>query len=468
MEMQHRQQLNLEQKLSQSPQMIQAMQVLQLNLPELLDFLTAEIEENPFLDSESPLEQTEKTPTDSDNRDDSDLSEYDTNTNLLESAPNRSIKDKYSENDYDLLQNVEAPDRPTNESLLSELRARDLPTSTVKCAEHILQSLNERGFLEDTIESFSETIAMRAEEVQRTLEIIREISHPALGALNLQECFLLQLDALGAEDTVTRRIIKNHFESLLANRIPQIAKAEEVSLDEVKESIKSLALFDLRPWPAEQATKSGIIVPDIKIEFEDQDSEPVISLISNYFPDIRLSEHAHKALANAKKNERLHAYLLKKIQKARFLIDAIQQRQQTILSISKVLARRQRSYLKMGKEYLNPLIMQEVADEIGIHISTVSRAIRGKYATTPQGIIALKSLFSGGQETTRGKKRTKASIQHRIEVIIEAEDKAHPLSDEEIARILKERDGTSVARRTVTKYRKQLQIPTSSIRKNYN
>jgi len=303
---------------------------------------------------------------------------------------------------------------------------------------------------------------------EEALEMIREISHTALGAVDLRECFLLQLEALEDDNDDVRVILTNHFDDLLANRIPQIAKAEGLSVEAVRQAISVLALFDLRPFSAFSIDTNGVISPDVKIEMDDDPTkEPVVSLVTDYIPDISLSEIAHQALTNAKSNKKLHAHLLRKIDKARGCIDAIQQRRRTVLGITNVLAKKQSMFLRLGKQYLSPLIMQEVADAVGVHISTVSRAIRGKYAHTPQGVISLKSMFSGGQKTSKGTTRTRSSIQQRIEDIVAAEDKAHPFSDEEILRILRERDGTIVARRTITKYRKLLNIPASSIRRQH-
>jgi RNA polymerase sigma-54 factor len=473
--MEYNQHLNLEQRLTQSPLMIQSMHILQLNSTELLDFLTAELEDNPFLevDADKPADDDENSSdensSDDDSRDDSDLSEYDTVGNLLESAPNVRERSQAETNDYDFIQNTAAPDQPSVDEILSELRTRDVRVEHVRAAEIILAFLDDKGFLVDGIGELAEMTGLDFTILEEALELIREISHPALGAVNLRECFLLQLNALEEDHFDARIILTNHFDDLLANRIPQIAKAESMTVDDVRHGISVLSLFDLRPFAAWSIDTNGVISPDVKIELDDDPTkDPIVSLVTDYLPDISLSNAAHQALQDAKSNKKLHAHLLRKIDIARGCIDAIQQRRRTVLDISGVLAKKQAMFLRLGKQYLSPLIMQDVADEVGVHISTVSRAIRGKYAHTPQGVISLKSLFSGGQKTSKGTSRTRSSIQQRIEDIISAEDKAHPFSDEEILRILRERDGTTVARRTVTKYRKLLNIPASSIRRQHS
>jgi RNA polymerase sigma-54 factor len=469
--MEYNQHLNLEQRLTQSPLMIQAMHILQLNSAELLDFITAELEENPFLevDGDQPSPESDSNESDADQRNDADLTEYDTTVNLLEAAPNTREKSQAESSDYDFIQNTAAPDQPSADEILSELRTRDVSIEHIRGAEIILTFLDDRGFLVDGISELAEMTGIYYSVLEHSLKLSREISHPALGAVDLRECFLLQLDELEEEHADARIILTNHFDDLLANRLPQIAKAENMTIDEVRSGISVLSLFDLRPFAAYTLDTNGVICPDVKIELDDgANQEPRVSLVTDYLPQITLSEAAHQALQDAKSNKKLHAHLLRKIDKARGCIDAIQQRRRTILNISNVLAKKQIMFLKLGNKYLSPLIMQEVAGEVGVHISTVSRAIRGKYAHTPQGVIPLKSLFSGGQKTSKGASRTRSSIQQRIGDIINAEDKAHPFSDEEVLRILKERDGVSVARRTITKYRKLLDIPSSSIRRRHS
>jgi RNA polymerase sigma-54 factor len=208
------------------------------------------------------------------------------------------------------------------------------------------------------------------------------------------------------------------------------------------------------------------IQPDVLIS-QNERGEYEVSLTRDGLPDLRLSKNAQLALEKARNDKRLHSFLLKKIERARWFLDAVGQRRETLLKISKVLVQRQREFLDYGMEKLKPLKMQEVADLVSVHISTVSRATRGKWAQTPQGILPLKDFFSGGQANTDGGSTSRIAIQKRIQQIVSAEDKTAPLSDEEIIKILKNRDGIKVARRTVTKYRKSLDIPSSTMRRNF-
>lgn len=479
MRLEYTQNLKLEQRLSQSPQMIQAMQILQLTAPELLDRIAAELEDNPFLETSESAESSEKREQAEAEGDDNGEVEHEPDPvdiesigNLLEAAPVSRGTRSREDSDYDMVQHVAAPDLHTEDSVLAELRIRDMDAEVVRNAELIFRFLDPRGFLPDGLEEVAEVSHKPLRELSKALDLVREVSHPAIGAKDLAECFLLQLDALelvedfGEDHYIARKILVDYFDDLLANRIPQIAKAEDLSLQDVRHAIEILALFDSRPLGEFETDYNRLIHPDVLVTEDGQGSFKV-RLVRDGMPEVHLSRSAQEALDQAKGDKRLHAFLLKKIEKARWFLDAVNQRRQTLMRISEELVARQRDFLAYGPERMAPLKMQEVADVIGVHISTVSRAIRGKYAQTPQGILALKSFFSGGQSTSKGGARSRVAIQERIKEIVGAEDKAHPLSDEEIVGILRERDGTKVARRTVTKYRQAMEIPSSTMRRSY-
>jgi RNA polymerase sigma-54 factor len=475
MRLEYTQDLKLEQRLQQSPQMIQAMQILQLTTPELLDRIEAELQENPFLetatadaaeDDGDPEPRTAAEPAETvESAESSDLDDFARLDNLLESAPWRPPA-RTREDGSDALQDLAAPELDNAEDALAELRMRDADPELVRNAELILAFLDERGFLPDGLEEVAELTGVRIEELTAALRELRTLVHPAVGAPNLRECFLLQWQALPDADPLARTILEKHFDELLANRLPQIAKAEGVGLEEVRHAIEVLSLFDSRPLRTPGAAEVRALFPDVVIE-EGPTGDFEVRLVRDGLPEVRLTRKAHEILDHAKDDKRLHEFLLRKIERARWFLDAVQQRRETLLKIARVLARRQEDFLRWGPERLAPLRMQEVADEVHVHISTVSRAIRGKSAQTPQGILTLKSFFSGGQRTARGGTRSRVAIQERIKEIVQAEDPAHPLSDEEIVRILRDRDGTRVARRTVTKYRIELGIPSSPLRRAY-
>lgn len=501
----------MEQRLVQSPQMIQAMQILQLTTHELLHRIEAELEENPFLESsasaDSPITQTREIadgaePTadvaaeagesgSADSPDDSTFEDaslgelpgedtpadehpsaedvFDMDEPLLEAfrgeGPSGRGAGAGGEEEFDALQNVAAPEMGGTGNILSELRVDDIDSSEIEHADLLLRNLDERGFLVHGLQPFSELTGVPIAELELALEDLRKVSHPALGATDLRECYLLQLEALPGVHRNAELLVRDHFDELLANKLPQIAEAMKLDMAGLHEVIEEISHLDSRPLTDYVPDHAITISPDVIVELIGEEYQ--VRLVREGLPELRLSEAARDALEKAKTDKKLHVYLMKKLERARWFLDAVNHRRESLLKIATAIVQRQREFLDYGPQRLRPLKMQEIADAVGVHISTISRAIRGKFAQTPQGILPLKAFFSGGQSTSRGGQRSRVAIQERIKDIVDAEDSRSPLSDEEIARILRERDGIKVARRTVTKYRKAMEIPSSTMRKSY-
>ncbi len=471
MRLEYRQDQRMEQRLLQSPQMIQAMQILQLTTPELLERIETELEDNPFLatapgESEDGEGAAETSPSDSEAGEDGEELPELPDIRWLEGMRGGSGRSRDGEASFDPVQALAAPEELSIDSILAELRVAEVEEPVLRAAEAILSALDERGFLPEGLEPLAEEEELPLDVLEEALQRLRQAAHPALGARDLQEGYLLQLEALPERQPVAEALVREHFGDLLANRMPQIAKALGVSLTEVREALAVLGGLDSRPLADLEPDHNMPIVPDVLIE-PDEDGGYRVELARDGLPELRLSPQAREALEKARSDRRLYEFLLKKIERARWFLDAVEQRRQTLRRICEALVKHQREFLDYGPEKLRPLKMQEIADEVGVHISTVSRAIRGKYAQTPQGILPLKGFFSGGQRTSGGGQRSRVSIQERVREIVEAEDKRSPLSDEEIVRILRERDGVKVARRTVTKYRLAMGIPSSNLRRSY-
>ncbi|HEX9793759.1 MAG TPA: RNA polymerase factor sigma-54, partial [Planctomycetota bacterium] len=368
--------------------------------------------------------------------------------------------------DFDPVQQLAAPDPHSIDSILGELRVGAALPGQLDLAELILVSLDPRGFLPEGTTTLAAEAGVDHAELLAVIEQLRQVAHPALAAQDLRECFLLQLRALPERRPLPEAIVESHFADLLANRLPQIAKALEVPLGEIRVALEVLSTLDYRPLAELEPDDSMRILPDVLLE-TNEDGGYDVNLARDGLPELSLTRGAREALEKAKGNKRLYEHLVKKIERARWFLDAVNQRRVTLSRITQALVGRQREFLDYGPERLRPLKMQEIADEVGVHISTVSRAIRGKYAQTPQGILPLKGFFSGGQRTASGGERSRVSIQQRIREIVDAEDKGAPLSDEEVVRILRDRDGVKVARRTVTKYRLAMNIPSSNLRRSH-
>jgi RNA polymerase sigma-54 factor len=304
-----------------------------------------------------------------------------------------------------------------------------------------------------------------AEEVARVLDRIRSISHPALGARDLKESLLLQIAAHALENPLLVAIVENHLEDLEQNRLPRIAKATGKPMEAVKHAVELLKTLDPHPGAGYGDAQVQRITPDVIVEEEDGEYE--VRLERQRIPRLSLSPAYREFLRQAQKGDGVREWVKKRVESARWFIEAVHQRQSTLLKIAESIFKRQRTFLERGVPGFQPLRMQEVADEVGVHISTVSRAVAGKYAQTPRGIFPLKYFFAGGTQKATGEVASQVSIKQRIADLVGAEDPDKPLSDDELAKLLEEKDHVRIARRTVTKYRKALSIPSSNQRRKF-
>lgn len=495
----------LEQRLLQSPQMIQAMQILQLPSLDLEERIQQELVENPFLELEEGAgegaDAGEKEGLDARAVQDESATlsreekrEERAVENILEEferyerdfGDGRLSRERGGEDgDRKLEAMANTPDVEKNlaEVLVEELAILDLDERRRSLAEYLLYSLDERGYLPQSLEDVAldcmrpeepgeEPLVgpneppVTAEELASILSEIRGIAHPALGARDLRECLTLQLEALGhAPDGLLAKIVAEHLDDVRENRLPRIAKETGKTLEEVKEALEALKTLEPNPGAGFGETRADVIVPDVIVE--EVDGEYVVRLERSTAPRLRLSNAYREYLKDAQKGDGVREWVKQRLESAKWFLDALQQRQSTLERIANVIFERQKAFLDRGVEGLKPLRMQEVADEVGVHISTVSRAVSGKYAQTPRGIFALKYFFIGGTQTESGDVQSQTSIKQRIAELVSAEDPKNPLSDEDLASKLEELAHVKIARRTVTKYRKSLSIPSSSQRKQF-
>jgi len=542
----------LEQRLVQSPQMIQAMQILQLSRLDLLDRIQAELVENPFLEvedakDEAPGEAAVEVPEGTEaaagevppgelgtadgvpGRDEPDRPEperVETGDDRLVEELERLESESYDgwsrkpsdgeEGDRKLeaMANTPAGEKTLAEALLEEFSFLELDARTRTIAEYIVYSLDDRGYLTQSLEEIAieveaeeqgasaegpsaarhvdastngavavhaqaevageagaagaaeiERSPVTAEEVAQVLERIRSISHPALGARDLKECLRLQISAHAFENPLLAAIVENHLEDLEQNRLPRIAKSTGQPIEAVKYAVELLKTLDPNPGAGYGDAQVATITPDVLVE--EVDGEYEVRLERQRIPRLSLSPAYREFLRQAKKGDGVREWVKKRVESARWFIEAVHQRQSTLLMIAEAIFRRQKSFLERGVPGFQPLRMQEVADEVGVHISTVSRAVAGKYAQTPRGIFPLKYFFAGGTAKATGEVTSQVSIKQRVADLIAAEDPDRPLSDDELAKLLEEKDHVKIARRTVTKYRKALSLPSSNQRRKF-
>jgi RNA polymerase sigma-54 factor len=301
-------------------------------------------------------------------------------------------------------------------------------------------------------------------QAEEALRVVQSLEPPGVGARTLQECLLLQLDKRQADYEFLRKLITEHFDDVLRNRYPQVAKAMECSIDELKEAVEKIGKLNPIPGTLFPESAPPHVIPDLRVD--DVDGEFVVTLEDSWLPSLRICAYYAERLQRKDLDQKTREYLQKKLQSAQGLIAAIEQRRSTVYNVATEIMKVQKSFIEKGDMYLAPLKMQDVADKVGVHVSTVSRAISEKYVQTPQGIYSLKHFFTGGVAKQDGEVESWEVVRQKLQQIIDTEDKSNPLNDEDIAAELK-KQGIDIARRTVTKYRKGLKIPSSRMRKQY-
>lgn len=465
----------MEQRLAQSPQMIQAMQILQLSSLDLQERIEQELMENPFLeeaepegreDEAGPAEQAGEATTDETAGLENMLEELERYERDFGDGRARIRDSDDGDRKLEAMQNTPAGYHSLAEALIEQLVLLDLDARQRELAEYLIYSLNHRGYLAEPLEEIAvqcEVEDVTAEELEEILLQIRDVTHPALGAHDLRECLLLQLHSHHIDAPLVRELIQDHLEDITANRLPRIAKATGRDIEEIKDAIHAISTLD--PYPGQEygGSPATVITPDVVVE--EIEGRYEVRLTRQHLPELSVSPSYRKLLQQTTRGDEVQQWVKKRLESARWFIDAVKQRQNTMLKIAMVIFEHQRDFLDKGVPALKPLRMQEVADEAGVHISTVSRAVSGKYAQTPRGIHPLKYFFTSGTAKSSGEVASQVSIKYRIREIVDEEDSKSPYSDDQIAELLEQKEGIKIARRTVTKYRKALSIPASSHRR---
>jgi len=462
MAMQLRQNLNLrmEQRLKLTPQMIQSIEILLLSQMALEERIMNEVESNPVLEivDEAPAEPPE-------GRDATDFAESPSERDL-DRMPLSDRKQRLNEDGPDKMAALEsAPERGPSlaDHVVDQLRFVDMGDHVRELSHELAWSLDHRGYL---VASLPELVAEEdLEAAEEALEHIRRCDPAGLGARNLADCLLLQLGREAGDNSFEERLISDHLDDLLRNRLPVIAQAMGVDVERVQEGLEVISHLDPKPGLPYAAGENSIVIPDVTVECDEQTHEWIVSVPDSRLPKVRVNESYHQLLEGGGADPKEKAYLKEKLGAARFIIDAVAQRKRTLLKIVSEIIKHQKAFLEQGVEQLRPLMRQDIADKIGMHVATVSRAVKDKYIQTPSGIIPLANFFSGGIATQDGSEaESSKSVKLRIGKMITGEDKRNPLSDQEIADQLA-KDGLDISRRTVTKYRIAEGVPSTRQRR---
>ena len=468
-----RQQLKLAQKLVMTPQLRQAIKLLQLNRLELTDALQAEMEQNPLLEEAVDTPESPTNPESLSAEEVKDTAEDTTTSQVAGDGPASvaevNWEDYTNSFDSDLSFSRETPpaDAPSQFDFISatpglnsylqwQLTHLDLNELDARISEFIVGNLDGHGFFKADIADIQKTFHCSTEEAEGVLRLVQSLDPPGIAARDIRESLLLQLERKGLEDSLAYRIVDEHLSQLQTRNYGMIARQTGVTARKVQTAVN--VITSLIPYPGNEFSneQTNYVVPDVYVyKFDD---EFVIQLNNDGLPRLQLSDKYQKLLKEKKTlNPESTSYLQEKKRSAEWFIKSIQQRQRTIYKVMESLLKFQRDFFEKGPGYLKPLILHDVADDIGMHESTVSRVTSNKYVHTPQGIYELKYFFSTAVATTNGDTVAAEAIKNRIRQIIRNEDPAKPLSDNKISELLKQ-EGIKVARRTVAKYRDQLKI----------
>jgi RNA polymerase sigma-54 factor len=353
-----------------------------------------------------------------------------------------------------------------HEHLLGQLRLSPRDPSALEIGEYLIGSLDERGFLSGSLEEIAEISGYSLEDLQRVLALIHTFEPAGVGARDHRECLLLQLKAREEEDTLACQIVRDHYEDMLRNRHHDIARKLGVTDEEVQLAKDHLALLNLSPGSQFSGEEPKYVYPDLVVERVADKYE--VYLNDRNVPRLRISPAYESVLRTGRERggDGTREYIEGKLNSARWLIQTIEQRRKTMIKVMRCIVDVQREFFERGVSHLRPLTLRQIADRIGMHESTVSRVTSGKYVQTPRGVFELKYFFSSAISREDGEEISAMSAKDIIAQLIQEEDKRNPLSDQKIADILGDR-GVKIARRTVAKYREQLEIPTARYRKRY-
>jgi RNA polymerase sigma-54 factor len=334
-------------------------------------------------------------------------------------------------------------------------------------ANFIIYNLDDDGYLKTSPEEVARDFGNGAtpDKVETALRLIQKLDPPGVGARDLRECLLLQITPDTPHAELLTMIVSDHLQDVGQNRLPAIERKTGCALDEIKEALEVLKTLNPRPGGDFKEEVVPNVVPDLIVD-QDEDGDYQIRLVDEHIPTLHISRAYQRMLRDRSADSQTREYIQRKIQAARWLIEAIEQRRNTIQRVARAIIDHQKEFLDKGPEFIHPLKMQEIADRVGVHVTTVSRAVDDKWIQTPRGIFPLKRFFGGGTMTNSGAEVAWEIVQQKLKEIVDQEDKSNPLSDDEIVQKFAAQ-GFKVARRTVTKYRKKMDIPSSRQRKQF-
>ncbi len=467
-------QAKLSQKLILTPSLQQAIKLLPMSTLELADMLNQEVVENPLLEEipNEDLQAAEAQPA-TDKADEQDAQRAEGKADNWEDNDYEYFFSEYLDDGYRSRVPTEVKELPPIENTLStgssltdhlewqlSLKSDDQTERAIGSA--IIGNLDDNGELVASVSEIAQMGPWPIDTVEQVLRLVQGFDPTGVAARDLRECLTLQLRALGLEGTPTERIVSEHLRLLQNHQIPELSRKMGMSIEDLREHIQIITHLDPKPGARYNARQPEYVMPDVYIlKVEDQ---YVAVLNDDGLPQLRISSSYKRLLDKDQADADTRSYVKERFNAARWLLKSVEQRQKTIQKVATSIINFQREFLDHGIEHLRPLVLRDVANDIGMHESTVSRVVTNKYMHTPQGVYEMKYFFHSGISSSYGDAVSSVTIKQRIRKIIEAEDLKKPLSDSKIVSIL-QREGLVLARRTIAKYREELRIPTSNQRK---
>ncbi len=500
------QQMRMSQQMKLAPQMIQSMEILQMSLAELEERIERELESNATLESgpaegeaPGPAQETpaEDRPLAVDERsgvaDFERLESYEQANpeaaeNIFEEDSRHPREEHFDRSDASSGGDSEAKfeamantaDRPASvhEQLREQWIMAEVEGPIRELGEVIVGYIEEDGYLRTSLETIADRLPPGPggqrpgpEELERALKAVQLLLEPTgIGARDTRECLLLQIDARQEEGpdsqrwALARKIVEDHLTDLGHNRLPRIAQKLGVSIEEVNAAVDLLRTLSLAPGRRLARRSEPGIIPDAIVEYDAESDRYIAYMNDARLPNLRVNQEYARLARDRSAPKPTRDFIRTSLVNAHFLLDAIEQRRRTVLRVIEAVVAAQREYFDYGPQHLKPLPMTKVAEQLGIHVATVSRAVADKYIQTPRGVVPLRKFFTGGTTSDDGEEVSWDAIKAALQEVVAAEDKRNPLSDDQLADELEKR-GLKIARRTVAKYRGQLGIPTGRLRK---
>jgi RNA polymerase sigma-54 factor len=492
-------QMRMEQRMKLAPHMIQSMEILQLPILALQERIEQELNSNPVLEQEEPASEAagdessgpgSSTESESENDDrleqktlvvDTDVNKVDDFERLAsfgrefgdyseQAGPRRSgSQDDEVDPKLQAIKNAAALPQSLHEFLTEQWQMVDAPPGVKKAGEAIIDYIDDRGYLSVRLEQLhnQDKQDFTFEDLKEALRLVQTLEPVGVGARDLRECLLIQMAQSTEDMSFEIDLVSHHMDALIENRLPDIAKKMRCTLDQINHAMERFRKLDTSPGLQISQSPNVPITPDVAVEQAEDGGEYMIRLVDDYLPNLRLNESYVEMAKDASVNGTTRKFLQGNIRSAQWILDAIEQRKSTLLKVTRSIVAAQRDFFDKGPLHLKPLPMAKVAEEIGVHVATVSRAVSGKYMQCPWGILPLRKFFSGGVEDAQGQEHSWEAVRVQLQQIIDSEDKANPLSDDQIREKLAAAGFADIARRTVAKYRGLLNVPAARFRKRY-